>query len=324
MSRFRSCILLFSVFGLCAWMRAEPLVADALVATVNGESITMSEVLRQIRPYLQDSRKALPRNASDDERFDWAYRKCLTDLENRRLVVQKYWEGDARIPDTAIDRIAAETLEDRYGGNYAELQKELAEDKMTYAEWKDALRDRMIVASMRQTYAETGLHVSPTEISRAYEARKGEFTVPDTIHLFVAAIPAADTNAVARFPERLAAGESFEALAKEMSVDLSAKDGGDYGFVDPAEEFAPVLAKAAFALSDGQTTPGIPVGPNVYFLRRTESKPGHTTALPDVWDTLEKDLLAEKREAKFLQWVERLRASSQITETAPMKDDGTL
>lgn len=65
-------------------------------------------------------------------------------------------------------------------------------------------------------------------------------------------------------------------------------------------------------------------GHNVHFLLRTEPHPGRTPPLPEAWDDLENALLAEKREAKFRQWVERLRASSQITETSPMKDDGTL
>lgn len=306
------------LFSLALQSPAEPQLVDGVAAVVNGETVTIAEVMRQLPPYLEDLRHERGRSSDSEALFKEAFRLALDDLENKTLVLQKYYAGDQRIPPHAVDRQAAEVLENRFHGNYAELQAELARSRMTYTEWKKSLEERLIVFTMRASYAAGVSRVSPAEVTKAYEERKDEFSTPAKIHVKLIAVPAADTNAVAECTRRLGeAGEDFSAVARELSKDSRAKDGGDYGMIAPAEEFAPALADVIAKMKKDSVSEPVPVGSSVYWLWRGEATEAVVTPLEQAWDKLENTLLEEKRDAAFKTWIGRLREKADIRETLP-------
>ncbi len=68
---------------------------------------------------------------------------------------------------------------------------------------------------------------------------------------------------------RLAAGEDFAALARELSDDVSAADGGDVGVVGPGQ-LVPAVDAALFGLKDGETS-GLVEAPYGYVIVRRVS-----------------------------------------------------
>ena len=150
-------------------------LVDGQVAVVNGRAITFSEVVREV-PFHAEALRAEGAAPDDaDELFRAAFRRALDEAENRELVLQKYEQGEMRLPEHAIDRYAAETLQTRHAGNLQELQRQLAARGETYAEWRENLQKQMIVMSMRQAFVDGNATVSPNEIAAAWEARKAEF-----------------------------------------------------------------------------------------------------------------------------------------------------
>ncbi|MBQ7667657.1 MAG: SurA N-terminal domain-containing protein, partial [Kiritimatiellae bacterium] len=148
---------------------------DAQVATVNGESIAISDVMRELPATLRSPAFANAGAMPEEALFRAAFREALDTLVDRALVLQRYWAGDQRLPAHAIDKTVAEIIEDRYGGNLQNLLEDLAAERMTYAEWRDRMQERLIVASMRHGFADGLAYVSPSEISEEYERRKPEF-----------------------------------------------------------------------------------------------------------------------------------------------------
>lgn len=291
-------------------------LVDGQVAVVNGRAITFSEVVRDVPLHAEALRAegAAPEGA--EALFRAAFRRALDEAEERVLVLQKYEQGEMRLPEHAVDRYAAETLQSRYGGNLQELQRQLAARGETYAEWREGLQERMIVMSMRQTFVDGHAAVSPNEIAAAYEARKAEFSRPARMHLRVVSVPAADTNAVASFAARLAAGEGFGAVA----ADLAPGQDGDYGFVGADNALAPIFMDAASALADGASAGPLELAGKAYFLHRIESEGAKTIPLAEAWETLRSDLLAARRRELFKAWTGHLRAAASIRETLPWKE----
>jgi peptidyl-prolyl cis-trans isomerase C len=70
---------------------------------------------------------------------------------------------------------------------------------------------------------------------------------------------------------RVAAGEDFAALARELSEDPSAARGGDVGFVRPADLAEP-LRSAAAALAPGAVSPPLAT-PSGYVLLKRDKQP---------------------------------------------------
>lgn len=289
---------------------------DAQVAVVNGKAILYSDVVRDLLPYAELLRSRPDAPQDPDAFFRAAFRLALDEAENRALVLAKYEEGEMRMPEHAIDRYAAEILQTRYNGNLQELQKELSARNLTYAEWRSRQEEAMIVAAMRQMFVNGNASVSPNEIAQAYEARKAEFSRPARMHLRVVSVPSADTNAVAAFSSRLAAGEGFGAVA----ADLAPGQDGDYGFVGGDNALAPLFMDAAAALADGAAAGPLELAGKSYFVHRIESEAAATVPLAEAWDSLREELLAAKREELYKTWTSRLRAAAAIRETLPWKE----
>ena len=218
-----------------------------------------------------------------------------------------------RLPEHAIDRYAAEILQNRYNGNLQELQRQLAAQNSTYAEWRSRMEERMIVASMRQTFVDGNAQVSPNEIAAAWEARKAEFSKPARMHLRVVSVPAEDAEAAASFAARLAAGEAFDAVA----ADLAPGQDGDYGFVGEDNALAPPFMEAAAAVADGAAAGPVELGGKAYFVHRVASEGASTVSLSEAWETLREDLVSARRRELFETWTGRLRAAASIRETLP-------
>ena len=291
---------------------------DALVARVNGETVTISDVMREIPAALAAARKRPDAPSDEEALFRSAFREALDGIVDRRLVVQKYWEGEQRLPAHAIDRTTAEILEDRYGGNLQNLLEELSAERMTYAEWRDRMQERLIVASMRHSFADGSAHVSAGEIAAAYEARKAEFSRQARTKVRLASFSGDGAEAAAAEAAAAAAKEGGAAAFGRLASDeVAGSDVQDMGFVLPEEDLAPALAKAVAALGDGEVSVPVEIGGSWFLVFREESEQTDVKPLSEVWDELRTGLLAKKRAEAFQKWIGHLRRDAVIEETLP-------
>ena len=313
MKRFAlACLLCAAAAG--AARAAGPVPVDALAATVNGDPIAVSDVLSAIRPYLADARRALPLENDPEVLWRVAFTNALHDLENKRLVLQKYWAGEARMPDYAVDRTATERIEKQYGGDVHALQLELARDGLTYSDWKDMIEEQLIVATMRQTYVNANVRVSPADVARAWKTRRAEFAPAPRVRVAMAVFPAGDTEKTSAFLARVAAGERFVDLVSSPSDEERMLGAGDYGFVDPAAGLAAPFASTVLALADGKVSPPVVLGDWQYLVCRVETEKTEEATLAAAWERVEDALWSEAAERQFSSWISHLREGAAIRE----------
>lgn len=92
--------------------------------------------------------------------------------------------------------------------------------------------------------------ISDAFLKSSFQNRKAELATPERRRLSNIVVPSKDE--AQRVAERLAAGESLETVAAEVSIDASTrKAGGDLGYLAAAQLEEPV-AKAAFGAEKGQ------------------------------------------------------------------------
>jgi peptidyl-prolyl cis-trans isomerase C len=139
--------------------------------------------------------------------------------------------------------------------------------------------------------------VGEEEISKTFEVRKAQLAVPETRHLGHLVVKTEEEAKKAL--ARINGPETFEAVAKEVSLDTSTKDkGGELGTVSRAQ-LDPAFGAAAFGAAKGatfgpvQTKNGWHVGlvGNVFA--------GHPVTLEEVHDSLRDTLVAE---ASLTKW----------------------
>ncbi|MCG6863594.1 MAG: SurA N-terminal domain-containing protein [Chromatiaceae bacterium] len=158
------------------------------------------------------------------------------------------------------------------------------------------------------------------ELRERYQEDLSRFAQPERrrvrhilVALDAAADEAAEDEAKAKIEEiraRIAAGEDFAALAKELSQDPgSADQGGDLGLIEQGL-MDPAFDKVAFALDANQISEAVRSRFGYHLIEVTEIEPARTKPFEEVKDQLIADLQQRDSEGQFFDWAERLATLS--------------
>lgn len=151
--------------------------------------------------------------------------------------------------------------------------------------------------------------VKEREVRRYFERNREQYTTPQEVHarhiLFKVESDATEDQIAERkselntVRERVAQGESFEELAKELSEDLSASQGGDLGWFKPGE-MVPAFETTAFSLEPGQLSEVTTSPFGLHLILVEERKDGTEKDLEDVRAEITEQL-ADRRAEKVLE-----------------------
>jgi peptidyl-prolyl cis-trans isomerase D len=151
------------------------------------------------------------------------------------------------------------------------------------------------------------VQVTEEELRSLYEEQKANFSTEERRRVSHILIPVespgeeADKAALAKIAqirERLVKGEDFAKVARETSGDpVSAKQGGDFGFVDKTTEEN--FAKAASVLKQGEVSEPVKTPFGYHLIKVTEVTPARVKAFEEVKDELRKNFQHDTAEKKF-------------------------
>ena len=136
-----------------------------------------------------------------------------------------------------------------------------------------------------------GPKVTEAEIKAVYEAEAKKVTETERVrarHILVATEKEAKTIA-----EKVAAGEKFEDLAKQYSLDGSKDYGGDLGYFT-APEMVPAFSKAAFALKKGEVSLPIKTDFGWHIIKLEDRKQGASQPYDQVKSAIRNVLVRQK------------------------------
>jgi peptidyl-prolyl cis-trans isomerase C len=151
--------------------------------------------------------------------------------------------------------------------------------------------------------------VSDDQITKSFGERKDQLAVPERRHLRHLVVATEDEAKKAL--ARIKGPETFQAVAKDVSLDTSTKDqGGDLGTVSRAQ-LDPAFATAAFGAAKGATF-GPVMTKNGWHVGLVEDIiPGHPVTLAEVHDALRDTLVAEARLGQWRSYLAgRIRTAS--------------
>ena len=139
--------------------------------------------------------------------------------------------------------------------------------------------------------------VTEEQINQAFEERKDRLAVPERRHLRHLVVKTEDEARQAL--ARINGPETFETVAKDVSLDASTRDkGGDLGDVSRAQ-LDPAFGEAAFGAAAGATF-GPVMTKNGWHVGLVEDvAAGHPVTLAEVHDSLRQTLVGEASLAKW-------------------------
>ena len=209
--------------------------ADYVVAVVNSEPITNSEVraaVRRVSEQLKANGQQLP--AAEEMRSG-----VLERLISDRAQLQLAAENGIRVDDAAVD-LAEQNLARQGQVDLETLHQRMAKDGMDVAALRTQLRDQLTLTKLRERDVESRVRISDQDVDRALAEQQAANTDPlaqeiNLAQLLVAVPEKADATQIAQlqakaqgFLERIRAGEDFVGLVKQAS-DADRSKGGEFG-----------------------------------------------------------------------------------------------
>jgi peptidyl-prolyl cis-trans isomerase SurA len=307
-------------FGLLSsGQAAEPQVIDGIAAVVNNDVITFSQVQEVSAPQEQSMRQQYTGQELIDK-IKEARLAALSDLIDRQLVVQEFKKKQYNIPDYAVEEQLREIIKDDFAGDRQAFNRTLDAQGYTLDKFRDSERDKIIVQVMRQNNVKGSFTASPQQIQAYYDANRKQFETPAQIQLRMIVLnadpldvdSATSTRKMAEeIRQKAADGADFAALAKTYSMDGTAENGGDWGWVDE-KTLNKDLTAVAFALAPGQVSPVTQVGNAFYLLYCQAKKDPTLVPMAEVRDGIKKKLEQVQKQKATQKWIDGLREKAYI------------
>jgi peptidyl-prolyl cis-trans isomerase SurA len=300
------------------WGEAE--VIDGIAAVVNGDVITFSQVQEVAAPEEQ----SLKQQFTGEELIDKIKETrlaVLNDLINRQLILQEFKKKEYTLPDYVVEEQVQDIIKDEFGGDRQAFRRTLEAQGYTLNKFRDKEKEKITVQVMRQnTLKDDTFTASPEAIDAYYKANQQEFATPAQVKLRMIVLNSdplvSDSSKTTKqmadeIRDKATHGGDFPTLAKTYSMDGTAENGGDWGWVDE-KTLNQDLTKAAFELNKGQVSPVIQIGDSFYLLYCDDKKIPSITALNDVRDGIAKKLSQLQKQKATQRWLDGLREKAYI------------
>ncbi len=289
------CLLLAACF--------EARLPDGVVATVNGEPIT----LRRLQTLLDSRAPSLGAMRTPSlENMRREYGEALGTLIIYALVRQDLQRLQMAVSTATLEAAVADVKND-YGGGDG-LDKYLAEESLDPAEWRALLLDHLSMLAFEKKVLASGIRISLPELRDYYQTHEEDFKMPETQRVcLISAESRKDLDGFcAVFPAAAA-----EARKKVQLQCLNVRTG----------DLPQSWQKAAAALKPGQCAPPRQEDGLWRGLALVENHPPTQMNLAEIYPILEGILREQKMAEAFEDWLEKSLGASTIKVAADIKQD---
>ena len=286
---------------------------EGYAAKVNDRVIMVSDVMALVRGTEARLRSSF---TGDElrEALAEAYQDAVNSLIERELILEEYEEREGQIPEQAVEDHMSQVLAERFNNDRGALLKALQQEHLSYDEWREQIKEQLIISVMRRSAVIDKVSLSPNEAREVYETNIEDYRTPAQIKLRVITVSKGTTDEeqktqaglIKEAEARIKSGEEFSAVAAALSEGRKAKLGGDWGWI-PSSDLREELAKVVRQLDMGRVSPIVAAGNNFYLLLVEGRKAETVIPLEEVREELEQEL----RRAEIMriqdEWTQRLR-----------------
>lgn len=314
---------ILAVVLLCAarWAAGEAITLDGVAAYVNDAVVTVGEVKEAMGPMIPQLRQ-LYSGAELEAQQQELYQETLNDLINARLIMKAY-EADTKLNKDGIEKYVekriSEFIKDKFDGDRQEFLRSLREAHMSMEEWRRQMRERIIVGMMKSREVDTQVVISPRDVRQVYEANPKKYFREEKAKIRVILIQGS-TNEPDRIVreksasdalKKIKSGSDFADVAREVSEDGKAKDGGDWGWYD-VRDLRPELAAPIAELRKDEVSGLIRMDGNYYLVKLEGRQAAGPVPFDEVRSTIERELRRKEIRRLSEVWMARLRKDAYI------------
>jgi parvulin-like peptidyl-prolyl isomerase len=248
-------------------------------------------------------------------------REALDNLIRDELLWQQARRDGQVVGEREVERAIAQTRA-QFKAPEA-FARQLARDGHDERSYRDHVRRMLSADRAAQALVDAGAAVDDGEVEAFYRANAARFSRPEQLRLreILIRAPAGAERADARrrvdeVRARLAAGEPFDALARQVSDHPTRQWGGEH---DPVArgQLVPALEAVAFALQPGELSAVVETEAGFHLLKLESRAPAVLRTLADVREGIREHLLQQRSREVLQREIAALRARSQVEVVLP-------
>lgn len=312
----------------------QPQTLDRIVAVVNDGVITQYQLdnrTRSITAQLHRQKVQLPPP-------DLLRRQILDQMITERAQVQQAKEAGIRVEDNelsqGLERVAANQKM-----SVAQLRQTVEKDGIKWNDFREEIRDQMMIARIREREVDAKINVTPGEVDNFLANQSTTAGAGEEVHLahILIRIPEGASPETLQklrlkainIDEQARAGRDFAQLAASYSEANDAMQGGDLGF-RPVDSLPQVMSSAIANLRPGQVSEVVRSPSGFHIVKLIARRGGQ--ALPQVQQTHARHILIKVTEItseseakqKITQVQQRLKSGDDFAALAKLySQDGS-
>src|SRR5690242_2839184 len=291
-------------------------IADRVVAVVNNDAITLSELQEMMVAYRAEQQKAKSFGSSDEE----LAKQLLPKLIDSRLQLQEAEREKITVEDQEIAEEISERIKIYNSRSVEDFEKLLKDQGLTMDAVRKRVRESLRVQKVIRRKVALRVSVTDGEIVQYIEENRQKLETGLSYHARHILVVPEGTDDVAWESARIKAdmlrtqileGNDFAAVARQHSQDASAKDGGDLGTLKRGE-LAQEIEAEILRLEPGQMSRPYrsPLGYHVFRLESKDALEG--AGLVRIRQQVREILFRQKYDARLEAWLKEIKQRAII------------
>ncbi len=320
-------ILTFFLLSLCLPSVGAAELVDKVLAVVNDEVITLSEVEEEATRIYQAMGREVSGSTLTNVMAE-AREAALNGLIDRRLINQRAKLTNTTVADEEL-AAAYDSTRSRMALDPAEFRKKLERSGMTEETLKKQLRDQVLQSKLISYDVRSKIVITDEMIRDYYnqrytaKAEKGSFYLLQMGFQWNPEINGPEKKQEEKAETRKRAeraldlvnkGQDFKDIAKKFSDLPSAGEGGDLGILH-LDDMAPAMRTALAPLQPGEMSKIIETSDSYQFFKLHSAKDeaaSTSSSYEKVKEEIREKLYEEKLKAAYAEWVKKLKESAYI------------
>jgi len=299
---------------------APGILIEKVVAVVNGEVLTLTELQEEGKPLLRRIVQEFT-GEEQQEQMKATQQQLLEAMILRRLQLQDARKEGMQTSPAEVTT-AIEEIKRRSGFKTdEELKAALAKEGITFERFKKGVEEQLLLSKIVNKQVTSKVILSEEELQRYYQEHRDQYKRPLEVklrHILIRVPQGADekeaSKAEARAEEALAAlraGMDFAEAAARYSDGPTAKEGGELGKMKQGE-LAPELDRAAFSLPVGGISDLIRTSSGFNIIKVEERTTDPYIPFAEVRGAIRTILYEQKLQAKMREWLDALKSRAAI------------
>lgn len=302
-------VFILTFFGAASCLAQE--VVDRIVAIVNDDIVTLSQLDMAAAPYRKNIEASQESSARKEEIMAQMHTQVLNQLVESSLVVQEAKRMGITVDSTDVDN-AVENFKKEHNLDQERLELGLAAQGMTLEQYRDRIKEQILQSMIVSRAVRSKIVVTDQEIKAYYDSHYQEFKAKKKYHLKnIIVRGATDLSTV---QEQLENKADFAQVAKAYSIGSNASSGGELGEFD-ISSFSDEIKKVLEGVGKGQYTKPVNMGDSfqiLYVVDIISQGQGQGPVQEEVEKQIQDILYQKHGEIQFNKWMENLKSSAHI------------